>query len=198
MTAEVPGVPQDSAGHASHGGVPEQSDAHPASWREQRLPLPVDTIAGAELATEYAAAREREGRVMAILRAMGPRVEVLRGFLALSDAVLYGPAALGHRERELLGWATSQANGAEYSAGIHANLLDRRGGGPDGSDRDRALVVFARRLTLAPERAGDAVDDLREHLTADEAYDAIAVVALLNFANRVALATRISSSDDLD
>ncbi|MGH8828338.1 MAG: carboxymuconolactone decarboxylase family protein [Jiangellaceae bacterium] len=184
--------------HSASRAMPAQGDTHLASRGEQRLPLPADLTAGTELATEYAAAREREGRVMAILRAMGPRVEVLRGFLALADAVLYGPAVLGHRERELLGWATSQANGAEYSAGIHADLLDRRGGGPDGCDRDRALVVFARRLTLAPERAGDAVDDLREHLTADEAYDAIAVVALLNFANRVALATRISSSDDLD
>ncbi|HEU0041250.1 MAG TPA: carboxymuconolactone decarboxylase family protein [Jiangellaceae bacterium] len=198
MTADGPGGPKNGAEPSSRGGVPAHGDAHRASRNEPRLPLPTEPTAGTELAREYAAAREREGRVMAILRAMGPRVEVLRGFLALADAVLYGPAVLGHRERELLGWATSQANGAEYSAGIHADLLDRRGGGPDGSDRDRALVAFARRLTLTPTEAGEAVDDLREHLSADEVYDAIAVVALLNFANRVALATRISSADDLD
>ena len=57
---------------------------------------------------------------MAILRAMGPRAEVVRAFLALSEAALYGPAALGRRERELLAVATSQANEAGYSAAAHA------------------------------------------------------------------------------
>jgi uncharacterized peroxidase-related enzyme len=162
-----------------------------------RLSLPDDTTADPELVAEYAAARARQGYVMAILRAMGPRAEVLRAFLALTDAVLYGPAALGRRERELLAVATSQANGAEYSTDVHAALLERSGGGPDGGDRDSALVRFARRLTLAPPEGGEAVADLRDHLSADEVHDAIAVVALLNLANRAALATGISTSDDL-
>jgi hypothetical protein len=70
------------------------------------LPLPDDTTSEA-LAREYAAARARGGSVMAILRALGPRAEVLQAFLGLSEAVLYGPAALGHREREVLAVATS-------------------------------------------------------------------------------------------
>src|SRR4051812_29525646 len=69
---------------------------------EPPLPLPADATAGPALAAEYAAAREREGSVLAILRALGPRAELLRAFLALSDAALYGPASLGRRERELL------------------------------------------------------------------------------------------------
>jgi alkylhydroperoxidase family enzyme len=58
-------------------------------------------------------------------------------------------------------------------------------------------VRFATRLTVAPREGRQAVDDLREHLSADEVHDAIAVVGLLNLANRTALATGISSSDDL-
>jgi AhpD family alkylhydroperoxidase len=161
------------------------------------LPLPDDATAGPELAAEYAAAREREGRVMAILRAMGPRAELVRAFLGLADAALYGPAALGRRERELLALATSQANGAAYSAEAHAALLEQLGGGPDGGARDAALVAFARRLTLAPREAGEAVADLRAHLSLAEVHDAIAVVGLLNFANRAALATGITGDDDL-
>jgi uncharacterized peroxidase-related enzyme len=164
----------------------------------ERVPLPDDATADPDLAAEYAAAREREGRVMAILRAMGPRAEVVRGFLALADAVLYGPAALGRRERELLAVITSQANGAAYSASVHGSMLEELGGGPDGSDRDRALVAFARRLTLAPREGADAAAALRDHLSADEVHDAIAVVALLNLANRAALATGIGPDDDLD
>jgi alkylhydroperoxidase family enzyme len=125
------------------------------------LPLPELETASPALAAEYAAARERGGSVMAIVRAMGPRVEVLRAFLDLADAALYGPAALGRRER------------------------------------DRALVAFATRLTLQPREAGEAVAALREHLSDDEVHDAIAVVGLLNLANRTALATGITEADDL-
>ena len=133
---------------------------------------------------------------MAILRALGPRPEVVRAFVALADATLYGPAALGRRERELLAVAVSEANGAAYSIEVHTALLDELGGS-DASGRDRALAVFARRLTLAPGEGAAAVDDLRRHLTDDEVYDAIDVVGLLNLANRVALATGISTEDDL-
>ena len=132
------------------------------------LPLPDDASAGPELAAEYAAAREREGRVMAILRALGPRAEVVRAFLELADAVLYGPAALGRRERELLALATSEANGADYSAGVHATLLSE---------------------------LGDA--ELQARLSDAEVYDAVAVVGLLNLANRSALAMGITIEDDL-
>ena len=161
------------------------------------LPLPDDQTAGPDLAAEYAAAREREGRVMAILRALGPRAEVVRGFLALADAVLYGPAALTRRDRELLALATSQANGAQYSSEVHSELLDELGGGPGDSPRDHALVAFARSLTLTPRDGAAAMAALRDHLSDEEVHDAINVVALLNLANRVALATEITPADDL-
>jgi uncharacterized peroxidase-related enzyme len=160
-------------------------------------PLPNDETAGPELAAEYAAAREREGRVMAILRALGPRAEVVRGFLALADAVLYGPAALPRRDRELLALATSQANGARYSTEVHSELLEQLGRGPGENERDRALVAFARSLTLTPGDSAAAVAALRDHLRNDEVHDAINVVALLNLANRVALANGITPADDL-
>ena len=162
-----------------------------------RLPLPDDASAGPELAAEYAAARERTGRVMAILRAMGPRAEVVHAFLDMTEAVLYGPAALGRRERELLALATSEANGSGYSAEVHAALLEECGGGPDGSERDAALVAFARSLTLDPGEGPTAVAALSELLSAEEVHDAIAVVGLLNLANRAALATAIGTDDDL-
>ena len=50
----------------------------------------------------------------------------MRAFLALADATLYGPAALSRREREVLALATSEANGAQYSAAVHGELLGTR------------------------------------------------------------------------
>jgi len=160
------------------------------------LPLPDDSTSPG-IAAEYAAARSREGSVLAILRALGPRAEVVRAFLAQAEAALYGPAALGRRERELLAVATSEANGADYSADTHSALLDEHGGGPDGSPRDRALIAFAERLTLAPQDSAEAVSDLRAWCSVEEIYDAIAVVGLLNHANRAALAAGITDADDL-
>jgi uncharacterized peroxidase-related enzyme len=160
------------------------------------LPLPDETTAGPALAREYAAARQREGCVMAILRAMGPRAEVVQAFRALAEAALYGPAALERRDRELLAVATSEANGADYSTEVHAALLGQLGGA-NRTPRDTALRDFARRLTVDPRQAPQAVTDLRAHLSVAEVYDAIAVVGLLNFANRAALATAITTSDDL-
>jgi uncharacterized peroxidase-related enzyme len=161
------------------------------------LPLPDDATADPALTAEYAAARARGGSVMAILRSLGPRAEVVRAFLALADAALYGPAALGRRERELLALATSEANGAAYSAEVHAELLDALGGADAAEARDAALIAFARRMTRAPQAAAAAVEELRAHVSDEQAYDAIAVVGLLNFANRAALATGITRADDL-
>ncbi|MDA0161433.1 carboxymuconolactone decarboxylase family protein [Solirubrobacter ginsenosidimutans] len=155
------------------------------------LPLPPEQGA---LAAEYDAARARNGNVLAILRALGPRAEVPRAFVALADAVLYGPANLGRREREVLAVATSQANGAAYSSDAHAELLDALGG---ERPADAPLRAFARRLTLEPSGAATAVAELQAHFSDDEVYDAITVVALLNFANRAALATEITRADDL-
>jgi uncharacterized peroxidase-related enzyme len=160
------------------------------------LPLPDDST-NPGIAAEYAAARTREGAVLAILRALGPRPEVVRAFLAQAEAALYGPATLARRERELLAVATSRANGADYSTDAHSSLLDELGGGPDGSPRDRALVAFAERLTLSPRESAEAVSDLRAWCSVEEIYDAIAVVGLLNHANRAALAAGITADDDL-
>ena len=140
------------------------------------LPLPDLETARPALAAEYAAARERR--------------------VGHGDPPRHGPAALGRRERELLAVATSEANGADYSTAIHTRLLERRGGAHEG-DRDGALTAFATRLTLRPREAGEAVAALRENLTDDEVHDAIAVVGLLNLANRTALATGITEADDL-
>ena len=157
------------------------------------LPLPEPDP---DLEEEYEAAREREGRVMAIVRALGPRAEVVRAFIALAEAVLYGPAALSARERELVALATSEANSAAYSAEVHGELLERLGG-RGGDEREAALIEFARRVTISPGSAAEAAEALRAQLTDAEVHDALAVVALLNYANRCVLATGVSAADDL-
>jgi alkylhydroperoxidase family enzyme len=101
---------------------------------------------------------------------------------------------LGRREREVLARATSEANGAAYSASVHAGLLDELGG---RHADDEPLEAFARRVTLHPSESADAIEALREHLTDDQTSDALLVVSLLNLANRQTLGTAITTADDL-
>jgi len=159
------------------------------------LPLP-DDAANPALAAQYAAARAREGKVMAILRSLGPRADLVEAFVSLVEATFGAEGALTVRERELLAVAASEANGADYSTAVHSELLAREGGARD-TPRDAAMIAFARRLTLIPREGAEATAALRELLSDDEVYDAIAVVGLLNLANRAALATGITVGDDL-
>jgi alkylhydroperoxidase family enzyme len=49
----------------------------------------------------------------------------------------------------------------------------------------------------SPREGTNAVADLSNHLSPDEVYDAIVVVAHMNTANRVVLASGITPEDDL-
>lgn len=113
--------------------------------------------------------------------------------LPLPDEATAGPALAGEyaaRAGDLSGQRS------RVLAEAHAALLAELGGA-GAVDRDQALVDFARRLTLAPREAREAVAELRSHLTDAEVHDAIAVMGLPNFANRAALATGITAADDL-
>ena len=52
-------------------------------------------------------------------------------------------------------------------------------------------------MTLEPRASAEAADVLRAVLTDAEVHDALAEVALLNYANRCVLATGVSAADDL-
>jgi uncharacterized peroxidase-related enzyme len=141
------------------------------------------------LKSEYDAAIERAGRVFNILSAMSPRPRVLRAFVALALEIMNGPSALSERDRRLLALAVSRTNGCRYSTGVYERELQALAGA-EGAETPalRALCDFAVKLTREPSSiAGEDIDGLRAHGYADEAiHDAVQVVALLNYANRIA------------
>jgi uncharacterized peroxidase-related enzyme len=140
-----------------------------------------------ELRREYAAAVERAGKVMNILKAMSLRPGVLPHFLALNREINLAPSELDRVDRELFAVAVSGENGSRYSLRAHEQML-REEGEPVALDaRRKALGQFAVKLTRSPGEMGAAdVEALRRHGLSDEAVsDAIQVVAFFNYVNRV-------------
>jgi alkylhydroperoxidase family enzyme len=142
-----------------------------------------------ELKREYDAAIERAGSVFNILKAMSPRPRVLRAFVALALEIMNGESALSERDRRLLALVVSRTNGCLYSTGVYERELYVLGWKNEGETAAvQALFDFAVTLTREPSSisAGD-VEALREHGYSDlSIHDAVQVVALLNYANRIA------------
>lgn len=75
--------------------------------------VPPDEARG-RLARSYRAAVERAGRVFGIVRAMSLAPPVLDASMSLYQRVMYAPAGLTRRQREMLATVVSAANHCHY------------------------------------------------------------------------------------
>jgi uncharacterized peroxidase-related enzyme len=66
------------------------------------------------LAEEYAAARERAGKVFNILKSMSQNPRVLRASMELYKEIMFGESGLSRRERELLATVTAAEQSCHY------------------------------------------------------------------------------------
>jgi alkylhydroperoxidase family enzyme len=139
--------------------------------------VPPDEATG-ELEKDYDAAVARAGRVFKIIEVMSLRPRVLRAFVALAVEILTGPAALSEEDRRRLAYVVSDTNGCRYSMGVYRS----------SEGLDEALRDFAVKLTREPaSMTEEDVERLRERGYTDEAiHDAVQVIALLNYGNRIA------------
>jgi uncharacterized peroxidase-related enzyme len=115
-------------------------------------------------------------------------------------AVLRQPSALSEGERELIAAYVSALNQCRYCAGVHGataqafgvepDLLSRMVDDLDGSglnDRLVPIMRYARKLTLTPAKMVQADADEVLAVGWDERalHDAVNVIALFNFMNRL-------------
>ena len=127
-------------------------------------------------------------------------IEALRQRSRLFNAVMYSPKGLPRSDRELSTVAVSRINGCPYCASVHSqryaqltkqpeliqSILDQ-GVETDLPPRERAIVDYAAKLTLAPTKmtAEDLVP-LREIGLSDlEILDLTHAVAMFANANRL-------------
>ena len=126
--------------------------------------------------------------------------DVLRQRSAAYNAIMYAPGGLDRADRELGALVVSTLNGCPYCASVHAQRLiqlskraelvrevfaDPMSAGE--SDRDRALILYAQRLTLYTNEFSTAdVERLRVvGLSDGEILDFTHAVAIFGWANRL-------------
>lgn len=160
--------------------------------------VPEDKADG-ELREVYDRIRGQRGAVANVINVMSLLPEVMQGNVDHYLALMYGPHRLPRAEREMLAVEVSRANRCEYCVQHHAAAFQRvthddartrqlvQGDTAAWSPRERALLAYARKLTLTPAAMGPAdVEGLRKAGLADEEVLAAAlVVAYFNQMNRV-------------
>jgi len=164
----------------------------------------------AELADELALATAAMGFEPNSLKIMAHRPDILRGFLALSAAVLGPNAALAPALRQMIAHVASTAAGCNYCQAHTAHGAHERGVAdekiaalwayqtdPQFSEAERAALALAQAGASHPNGATQAhFDALQGHFSDAEICEIVAVIAIFGFLNRWndTLATELEDS----
>ena len=163
-----------------------------------------------ELREVYMDIERRRGKVANLFKGHSLKPRVMRSHLELYLSILFGPSGLRRREREMVAVAVSQANGCSYCVDHHSEALARyvkdrgfvealRSGLPRiESERDEAVLQFARKLTNSPgEMTEEDVNRLREAgLGDEEILDLTLVSAYFNLVNRIVNALGVEATPE--
>lgn len=173
-----------------------------------------DADANGELAEIYQAwkgANPNRERMPDILKCFSARPDFLRQVIAFSYELHFSDGHLTWQTKEMLATYVSALNQCPYCASSHAYFLEMKGA-PDAvvkalhradlsaapvSDAERALLDFARLLT---ERSWQTTDSDAEQLrqvgwTDPQIAEAVYIIAMFNFFNRVANAFGLEPSN---
>lgn len=164
----------------------------------------------AEVADELALATAAMGFEPNSLKIMAHRPDILRGFLALSAAVLGPNAALAPALRQMIAHVASTAAGCNYCQAHTAHGAHERGVAdekiaalwsyqtdPQFSEAERAALALAQAGASHPNGATQAhFDALQGHFSDAEICEIVAVIAIFGFLNRWndTLATELEDS----
>lgn len=166
-----------------------------------RVPTPADADTPDGLAEAWEEVSGRFGVVSPTMRSMSLNPDAMRGVSRLAEIVTFGGSRLGRRREELLSVVVSQLNHCSYCTESHIRYLRKATGdraladavrenwrAVDLDDPTRTLLEFAVKLTTTPGQTNkDDVERLRVRGFDDgEILDAVLIVCLFNFMNRLA------------
>jgi uncharacterized peroxidase-related enzyme len=168
------------------------------------VPLPPRSRLDPDLQKYFAVCDERLGFVPNVLTAYTFDQGKLRAFVGMYNDLMLGDSALSKLEREMIAVVVSAANRCYYCQVAHGQAVRELSGDPALgellvmnyraarlSKKQRAMLDFAHRMTVAPEEVGE-VDRaaLRKAGFEDrDIWDIAAVAAFFNMTNRMATAT---------
>ena len=176
-----------------------------------RFPVPELADLPSDLRDRILQVQEKSGFVPNVFLAMAHRPAELRAFLAYHDALMDSDVGLTRAEREMIVVATSAARDCTYCVVAHGAILRVRARDPllsdhlatnhrhaQISDRQRAMLDFALKVSLQPETVEDPdFDALHEHGFDDEAiWDIAAITSFFALSNRMAHVMRLVPNEE--
>ena len=154
---------------------------------------------------------EKLGLVPNVLKTFSRNTEKLKAFSQYYNTLMLAPSGLSKLEREMVAVVVSSANRCFYCLVAHGQAVRRLSGDPQLgemlvmnyrvaqlSDRQRAMLDFAWKLTTAPAEIVEADRDaLRAAgLGQDEIFDLADVIGFFNMSNRFAIASDMMPNAD--
>ncbi|MDE2372867.1 MAG: peroxidase-related enzyme [Hyphomicrobiales bacterium] len=158
----------------------------------------------AEMAAYFAKCEEKLGFVPNVLQTYAFDPAKLSGFVAMYNDLMLAPSGLSKLEREMIAVAVSSHNRCYYCLVAHGAAVRTLSGDPALgelmvmnyraarlSERERAMLDFAVKLTAEPWQVEDADRQLLrdEGFTDRDIWDIASVAGFFNMSNRVASAT---------
>jgi uncharacterized peroxidase-related enzyme len=167
------------------------------------VPLPPRSKLDPDLQKYFAVCDERLGFVPNVLMAYTFDQAKLRAFVGMYNDLMLGDSSLSKLEREMIAVVVSSANRCYYCQVAHGQAVRELSGDPALgellvmnyraaalSKKQRAMLDFAHRMTVAPDEVGEADRAaLRKAGFKDrDIWDIAAVASFFNMTNRMATA----------
>ncbi|MDZ7840065.1 MAG: peroxidase-related enzyme [Gammaproteobacteria bacterium] len=176
-----------------------------------RFPVPELDELPDDIRERILAVQEKSGFVPNVFLALAHRPDEFRAFFAYHDALMEKQSGLTKGEREMIVVATSGLNECIYCVVAHGAILRIREKNPliadqvatnyrkaDITDRQRAMLDFAAKVSLNAQEIGDAdYDALRAHEFSDEdIWDIGAIAGFFALSNRLANMLTLRPNDE--
>ena len=167
------------------------------------VPLPPRSKLDPDLQKYFAVCDERLGFVPNVLTAYTFDQAKLRAFVGMYNDLMLGDSTLSKLEREMIAVVVSSANRCYYCQVAHGQAVRELSGDPALGEllvmnyraarlpkKQRAMLDFAHRMTVAPDEVGEADRGaLRKAGFEDrDIWDIAAVASFFNMTNRMATA----------
>ncbi|WP_446901336.1 peroxidase-related enzyme [Burkholderia sp. YIM B11467] len=171
-----------------------------------RFPVPALEDLPEDIRERIAAVQEKSGFIPNVFLTLAHRPDEFRAFMAYHDALMDKRGNLSKAEREMIVVATSSVNQCQYCVIAHGAILRIRAKDPliadqvatnyrkaDITDRQKAMLDFAMKVSQAAHQAGEAdFDTLKSHgFVEEDIWDIAAISAFFGMSNRLANVTNM-------
>lgn len=180
------------------------TDSHTA--RATALDLEPESPLPEDIAAYFGKCQEKLGLIPNVLLAYAFDAEKLRAFSAMYNDLMLAPSGLTKAEREMIAVAVSAQNECVYCLTAHGAALRQLTGNPalaetiaqnwrvaEITERQRAMLAFAVKLTISPAEMAEADRALlrAQGFNDHDIWDIGAVAAFYNMSNRLAAAVEM-------